>query len=347
MKIPKEERVSNNLTLFLVGSSDARCGVVDFTMRLAHSLSAAGVHSDVAVGSRAWRQAFRANPGTVFILNYPQVGMRPGFSYMFLWLLVLPLWRRPRILILHEYSNSARLRRCVNLLLLACTQHRLITTAFERGMLPEHFGRTTHLINVAGNLTVDSESPGGVPSNRHGVVYFGLIAPNKGLEHFAAAAKALESSGMKTSIVGAVQPKDEAYALDLLKELKDLNCDVFLDLPPERVMALLLKHRTAFLPYPDGASERRGSLVACASAGLPIITTFGSSTTPEMINTFLNFDSRGHDYDTLVQTLINLESDDSYWCVLSNRSLEYSRSRSWSRSVEMFKQALCHFGYTK
>jgi glycosyltransferase involved in cell wall biosynthesis len=44
-------------------------------------------------------------------------------------------------------------------------------------------------------------------------------------------------------------------------------------LPPETLSAYLLAADVALLPYVDGASARRGSLLACAEHGLPIVTT--------------------------------------------------------------------------
>jgi glycosyltransferase involved in cell wall biosynthesis len=44
-------------------------------------------------------------------------------------------------------------------------------------------------------------------------------------------------------------------------------------LPPAQISAYLLAGDVALLPYADGASARRGSLLACAVHGLPIVST--------------------------------------------------------------------------
>ncbi len=44
-------------------------------------------------------------------------------------------------------------------------------------------------------------------------------------------------------------------------------------LPPEQLSAYLVAADIAVLPYADGASPRRGSLLACAEHGLPIVST--------------------------------------------------------------------------
>jgi glycosyltransferase involved in cell wall biosynthesis len=44
-------------------------------------------------------------------------------------------------------------------------------------------------------------------------------------------------------------------------------------LEPAALSAYLLAADVALLPYADGASARRGSLLACAAHGLPIVST--------------------------------------------------------------------------
>ena len=48
-------------------------------------------------------------------------------------------------------------------------------------------------------------------------------------------------------------------------------------LSAEAVSAYLLAGDVALLPYVDGASPRRGSLLACAEHGLPIVSTLPAS----------------------------------------------------------------------
>lgn len=48
-------------------------------------------------------------------------------------------------------------------------------------------------------------------------------------------------------------------------------------LEPSALSAHLLACDLALLPYADGASPRRGSLLACAAHGLPIVSTLPAS----------------------------------------------------------------------
>jgi glycosyltransferase involved in cell wall biosynthesis len=90
---------------------------------------------------------------------------------------------------------------------------------------------------------------------------------------------------------GASDPTDEATARAFLQRLGPLAERVLRPgyQPPSALSAYLLAADVALLPYADGASPRRGSLLACAAHGLPIVTTTGPGLTRQLADAVLAY----------------------------------------------------------
>ena len=72
--------------------------------------------------------------------------------------------------------------------------------------------------------------------------------------------------------VGTSDPTDRQTALRVRQRLSARVLQTGW-LPPAQLSAFLLAGDVALLPYADGASPRRGSLLACAEHRLPIVST--------------------------------------------------------------------------
>jgi polysaccharide biosynthesis protein PslF len=110
------------------------------------------------------------------------------------------------------------------------------------------------------------------------VAYFGLISRTKGLDVLLDALGRLPSS-YRLLVVGgaATAPEDRVYAEEVRREIDDRGLGRRVTITghcaPEVVSAHLLAADLAALPFADGASFRRGSLLATLAHGLPTITT--------------------------------------------------------------------------
>ena len=132
------------------------------------------------------------------------------------------------------------------------------------------------------------------------LVYFGLRNASKGLDLLLDTFQLIAVQRANTRLlllggeVGASDPTDRETALLLRQRLDQspaqpggghgqgalqpgsgLGQSVLQTgwLPPAQLSAYLLAGDIALLPYADGASPRRGSLLACAEHGLPIVST--------------------------------------------------------------------------
>ncbi|MEI8165466.1 MAG: glycosyltransferase [Chloroflexales bacterium] len=110
------------------------------------------------------------------------------------------------------------------------------------------------------------------------VAYFGLLSPSKGATVLAEALARLTLPWRLLLVGGAATaPQDRAYAAAVQARLAALGlADRVLatgHVPSPIVSAHLLAADCAALPFRDGASFRRGSLLAALEHGCPVVTT--------------------------------------------------------------------------
>jgi glycosyltransferase involved in cell wall biosynthesis len=171
--------------------------------------------------------------------------------------------------------------------LLARTSHAVIA-ADERDLRALRV-RRGHIISIGSNVVhqppADYDRSAfrarlGIASSTLAVVYFGLLNASKGLDTLLDAFELLSAQRdarlmLVGGTAGASDATDRATASVLAARLTRLGDRVIRTgfLAPDQVSAHLLAADVALLPYRDGASPRRGSLLACAEHGLPIVST--------------------------------------------------------------------------
>ncbi len=118
----------------------------------------------------------------------------------------------------------------------------------------------------------------GVAGDDSLVAYFGLISRSKGLHVLLDALERLPP-GFRLLVVGgaATQPQDRTYAAQIERQIDERGLSARVTITghcdEQTVSAHLLAADIAALPFADGASFRRGSLLAALAHGVPTITT--------------------------------------------------------------------------
>jgi glycosyltransferase involved in cell wall biosynthesis len=113
------------------------------------------------------------------------------------------------------------------------------------------------------------------------LVYFGMLNASKGLDLLLDSFEQVLRSQPRARLLvlggpaGASDPTDLRTASRVSGSLQRFRSRTLQTgwLPQPELSAHLLAGDVALLPYLDGASARRGSLLACAEHGLPIIST--------------------------------------------------------------------------
>lgn len=114
------------------------------------------------------------------------------------------------------------------------------------------------------------------------IAYFGLISPSKGADILIRAMVHVPE-GCRLLVIGgeATAPQDRAYAEYVKRLIATSNLDQRVIITgycdEATVSAHLLSADLAALPFTDGASFRRGSLLATLAHGVPTITTPGNA----------------------------------------------------------------------
>jgi glycosyltransferase involved in cell wall biosynthesis len=122
-----------------------------------------------------------------------------------------------------------------------------------------------------------------IPADAALLTTFGLLNQSKGIETVIDALALLRQDGMAASLlligagVGANDPTNRATEAAIDAQCEGAGLTAFVRktgrLPAADVAAALAASDVCVLPYRDGASPRRGSLLAALAQGIPVVTT--------------------------------------------------------------------------
>jgi glycosyltransferase involved in cell wall biosynthesis len=128
------------------------------------------------------------------------------------------------------------------------------------------------------------------------VAHLGLLNHSKGVTTLLRGVAALRRAGRPVRLLligaesGASDPTNEAYARAVEREIAALDLQAVVQrlplLAPPEVSASLLACDAAAFPFTDGASLRRGSLLAGLAHGLPTVSTWPPTAAPERRKTW-------------------------------------------------------------
>ncbi|WP_440134422.1 glycosyltransferase [Chitinophaga sancti] len=259
------------------------CGVGDYVGKLFTTLQSQGGIVFSLYHSRNWKlkslfrhiKNIRSAKADIIHMQYPT----EGYGYSMLPQLIALLFRRRTILTLHELSNRNPFGKLATILFLFISRKIIFTIEEEQAYAAKicpWIRKKSEVINIGSNIPCVNA---GV-EKRFEVVYFGHIRPVKGIEKvIEQAAKAKEQHlPWRFLIVGQTLSRFEDYYQQLRAGAKDLNITWVTNVDDQEVSILLQSSATAYFPYPDGVSLRRGTFFAALVNGTPIITTKGDKT---------------------------------------------------------------------
>jgi len=263
------------------------CGVGDYTQVLSQELEKAGVAvqrfaSDrfSQIYARSILDEIEHADCDIVHIQYPTAGYGRSLTPS---AIARTIRDRPVVVTLHEYSLFKPYRRAWFSPFARYSAARIFTTGEERALFEQRFPKRG---GIDVTIEIGSNVPAAAARQRQPsqVCYFGLIAPNKGLETFLELAwlAGMASSSLTFEMIGAVPARHQRYADDMIERARALGVHVSLQLADHAVAGRLAAATFAYLPFPDGASAKRGTLAAAFVNGL-IVATQHSPLTPDWI----------------------------------------------------------------
>lgn len=308
------------------------CGVGDYSRCLADALNVIGIESHV-IAAGDWRlqsvlERLRSvrtlNPDLVHI-QYPTVGFARHLGPQAISLL------KSCVATIHEVSRAHILRKVALYPFSFRARHVIFPSNFERRFAVKWAPWISHrssVIAVPSNIGVGPKQQ----RNPGEIVHFGLIMPGKGLEEVIRLGRLIQVSGhaLRIRIIGTVRSDHAAYFEALRSE--SLRLPIVWDngLNKTQVEDRLAATAVAYLPYPDGVSERRATLKAALINGTAVITTRGAQTPSDLQGSVCFVETA----EEALAAALNLFESSEERDTLARNGMEYAGRYTWERIAE-------------
>jgi glycosyltransferase involved in cell wall biosynthesis len=308
------------------------CGVGDYSRCLGNALNSIGIESRV-IAAGDWRlqsvmerlRSIRTlNPDVVHI-QYPTVGFArhlgpQAFSVL-----------KSCVATIHEVSQAHLLRKLALYPFSFRARHVIFPSNFERRFAVKWAPWIAHRSSVIG---IPSNISAGAKQQRNSgeIVHFGLIMPGKGLEKVIRLGRLIQVSGhaLRIRVIGTVRSDHAGYFEALRSESSHLPIVWENGLDKKQVEDRLAASAIAYLPYPDGVSERRATLKAALINGTAVITTHGAQTPSDIQGSVCFVETPEEALVAALDLLASPEKRDR----LSSNGMEYAGRYTWERIAE-------------
>ncbi|HEU4326965.1 MAG TPA: glycosyltransferase [Roseiflexaceae bacterium] len=273
--------------------------------------------------------------------------------------------RRPKVVVtahdlLEPYllPKAGPLRRWVTRRLLADAEAAVVTNEQDAAQARVRLDVQTRLIPIGSNILVapppDYERGRwraglGVGTDEMLVAYFGMISRSKGIETLLDALEQLPLP-VRLLLIGGPSPAphDQAYAASIQAQIGARGLGTRVQITghcgEDMVSAHLLAADLVALPFADGATFRRGSLLAALAHGVPVVTTAHPPGNAALEGAALLVPPG--DATALAGAISRLRNDSALGARLSGAGQALARSFSWERIAEQHEELYRALNYS-
>lgn len=176
------------------------------------------------------------------------------------------------------------------------------------------------------------------------LAYFGLLTHSKGLETIIEAMQVLPTTTRLVMIGGAGDSEaDQTYAQQLKQKIARAGLDQRIIITgytePSDVSAYLMAADAIVLPFNDGYSYRRGSLITALAHQVPVITTrapegLSQDPLPELVDGQHALLIAPQDVEGLVRAIQRIQQEPELTFMMSRQGRALTDVFSWDRIVQ-------------
>lgn len=312
-------------------------------------------------GGRCWREIPRflqTHPADILHIQYQAAAFDLAG-----WVNGLPWYLRRRqtplkiVTTFHDlripylFPKAGPLRRRA-ILALARYSDAVICTNAEDAAVLRGYPWGTHVVEIPLGNNVAVHPPDGynrrawrqslgLAENSLALAYFGFLNESKGGEDLIAVLARLVERGVDARLllvggeVGDSDPRNADYARRVRRLIEErglasrIIATGYVDLP--EVSAHLLAADAAVLPYRDGVSFRRTTLIAVLGHGLPVVSTFPRVDVPGVVNGETMLLADPQDVDGLTNAVLRLNADLALRDNLAQNGARLAARFSWAQ----------------
>lgn len=331
---------------FVLGRYDkGMCGIADTIRILKKVYETKGIQVEVVAGF-SWKfnlisffkKILNTKPDLVHF-QYPATGLLPHAL-----ITLLRIFTNKKLVVTcHEFLETPKVRK-LSMIVFSIFAHKLIwTNNFEKtGFLkwyPWAKNKSTILKCVGSNI--DMSLTAQKPHKHITLTYFGAFRRDKGLDKFFELADIVHTNHKNAQIqaIGSVLPRHNNLYENLKEQYADRKVTWHINLSDAKVAKILSNSNFAYLPFTDGVSERRGSVVAVLGNGAVLLTTKGTYSTKELLDIVKISPSAQLAYEHIKKII-----KDKNLTVLSKMSCDYAKQFDWdniaNKHIELYEEIL-------
>lgn len=265
--------------LFITGSLPPEiCGVGDYTAKLIEalrkhpSLHVNTFHKKDWALKNLWRylREIKSTNSDLYHFQYPT----EGYKYSFLPLLLVLFLKKAKVVTTVHELSSRNLSAYIYTQVLIFFSGKVIVTnqVEERHAAKFVFKKKITVIPIGSNICESRYSNRPFSERSIDLANFGHIRPMKGIEDFIGVKKSLGNE-VNGAIIGQTLIRYDQYFNGLVDAVGSSEIEFILNKDEKDLADTLADVKIMYLPFSDGVSNRRGSLLAALQNGCIIVTT--------------------------------------------------------------------------